>query len=125
MTCNTCCLSHFQKKTISIAAISRLHTLVPISMQISHVFLLSSLKPFQHNLMRSGNKTRNADVCSVTQVVYLAEGIEVLDDFEVWRWITRTTLPAKADRKCEYMSTSLAQIYSIVHAPGRRLNTPQ
>ena len=75
--------------------------------------------------MRSGNKTRNADVCSVTQVVYLAEGIKVLDDFEVWRWITRTTvtLPAKADWKCEYMSTNLAQIYSIVHAPGRRLNT--
>ncbi len=87
-------------------------------MQISHVLLLGSLKPFQHSRMRSGNKTRNGDMCIVTQVVYLAEGIKVRDDFEVWRWITRTSLPAKADRKCEYMSTSLAQIYSMVHAPG-------
>lgn len=63
-------------------------------------------------------------MCSVTQVIYLAEGIKVLDDFEVWRWITTATLPAKADRKCEYMSTNLAQIYGIAHTPRRRLNTP-
>jgi hypothetical protein len=60
--------------------------------------------------MRSGDKTRNSDVCSVTQVVFLGEGVKALDNFRVWRWITRITLPVKADRKCEYMSTSLAQI---------------
>ena len=60
--------------------------------------------------MRSGDKTRNDDVCSITQVVLLGEGVKVLDNFQIWRWITRITVPANADWKCEDIFTSLAQL---------------
>jgi len=60
--------------------------------------------------MRSGDKTRNGDVCSITQFVFLGEGVKVLDNIQIWRWITRTTVLANADRKCENTFTNLAQL---------------
>ena len=60
--------------------------------------------------MRSGDKTRNGDVRCITQVVFLCEGVKVLDNFQIWRWVTRTIALTNADRKCENNFTSLAQL---------------
>jgi hypothetical protein len=49
-------------------------------------------------------------VCTITQVVLLAEGAKVLENFQIWRWITRINVLANADRKCEDIFTNLAQL---------------
>ena len=43
--------------------------IMPIRMQISHVFVLGFLQPAVHRRMRSGDKTRSGDVYSETQVL--------------------------------------------------------